>query len=146
MQQRNISKRRSPREARLAEANAFARRTSRSKKSTEDSISLPSLSSRSRSSCSTVDLQEVKHEQVEAQRKVATLRAQLARAERLERQVHVEEARQKRRDQAMAVRSEEELLVEKLEQGVRMQSIRPVSHEEGRVSHLVLDLVGSTFI
>ena len=51
-------------------------------------------------------MEEVKQEELQAQNRVARLRAQLARAERLERELHVEEARKKKRDQVVAMRDQ----------------------------------------
>ena len=105
------SESKSPRSSSLAEGWKVPADTPRRiRKSTQDS--LPSVSgtpsSRTRSH-SSVDMEEVKQEELQAQNRVARLRAQLARAERLERELHVEEARKKKRDQVVAMRAEDEL-------------------------------------
>lgn len=87
-------------------------------------LSLPSVSSRSRSHAS-VDVEEVRNEELEAKNRVARLRAQLARTERLERELHVEEARKKKREQAIATKAEDATGL-----APKLQGIKPMYNTE----------------
>ena len=127
MQRNRSSALRSQRIASLGEGGGVGTSPRRAKErdGADDNFSLPSLSSRSRShSTGSVDIEEVKHKEVEAQQRVAKLRAQLARAERLEREQHVEAAHRKRRDQAIAGKTEEAAMLAKCE------GLQPLSYSE----------------
>ena len=105
----------SPRASNLASLTTPGRR-----KSTD---TLPSLSSRSRTN-SSVNFEEVKREEEDARNRVARLKAQISRSERLERELHVEEVRKKRRDQAMAPRTQD------VELAARFANTKPSSDDE----------------